>query len=163
MPWNFGDKVPRPDFEETFDTWITKTDRNSQAIERLERQIQEISDVLEDQSEMIGKVHELFSYGPRLLEENHFRFSNEEPLLSVEEPSEETEETEKPSEEKEETEEKTSEETEETVEKTSEETKETVEKPFEDTEHFDGSESVEKEDEEINSEEDVETEREDHL
>ncbi|XP_063441939.1 coiled-coil domain-containing glutamate-rich protein 1-like [Mytilus trossulus] len=66
------------DLEETIDTWITKTDRNEKKINILQDQIEEIGDVLEGQSEMIGKLQDLISFGQRPFDENLMMNGEEE-------------------------------------------------------------------------------------
>ncbi|XP_063441943.1 coiled-coil domain-containing glutamate-rich protein 1-like [Mytilus trossulus] len=66
------------DLEETVDTWITKTDRNEKKINIIQDQIEEIGDVLEGQSEMIGKLQDLISFGQRPFDENLMMNGEEE-------------------------------------------------------------------------------------
>lgn len=66
------------DLEETIDTWITKTDRNDRKINIIQNQIEEIGDVLEGQSEMIGKLQDLISFGQRPFDENLMMNGEEE-------------------------------------------------------------------------------------
>ncbi|CAG2232769.1 unnamed protein product [Mytilus edulis] len=66
------------DLEETIDTWITKTDRNDKKINIIQEQIEEIGDVLEGQSEMIGKLQDLISFGQRPFDENLMMNGEEE-------------------------------------------------------------------------------------
>lgn len=70
------------DFEEMVDTWITKTDRNEKKINTIQEQIEEIGDVLEDQSEMIGKLQDLISFGQRQFDENLMMNGEEEEFVN---------------------------------------------------------------------------------
>lgn len=75
------------DLEETIDTWITKTDRNDKKINIIQDQIEEIGDVLEGQSEMIGKLQDLISFGQRPFDENLMMNGEEEEEEFINEPT----------------------------------------------------------------------------
>ena len=71
------------EFEETIDKWITRSERNERKIKTLQYQIEEISDVLEDQSEMIGRLEDLVSFGRRRFDENQMMIDEKEENLEV--------------------------------------------------------------------------------
>ena len=71
------------EFEETIDKWITRSERNERKIKTLQYQIEDISDVLEDQSEMIGRLEDLVSFGRRRFDENQMMIGENEENLEV--------------------------------------------------------------------------------
>jgi len=71
------------EFEETIDTWITRSKRNKRKIETLQYQIEEISDVLKDQSEMIGRLEDLVLFGHRRTGEHRMMIDENEENLEV--------------------------------------------------------------------------------
>lgn len=72
------------DFDGFIDAWITKTDVNGENIKILQHQIEEIGDVLESQSEIIGKLQDLVSFGRRDIEEGRL-LASPEPTEGMEE------------------------------------------------------------------------------